>query len=118
MVTEPGASPPEPGVFDHRDNGHLTGNRELTNGVNGGVDLGAGRKHGIRNTEYPDPNYGNANDPELAKSKYDNTFERFIWERDVTQRNTPVNRESYLLISAGPDALYGTADDVINWTKR
>ena len=118
MVTNPNASPVKPGVFDHRDNGILTGNRELANGVDGGVDMGAGTKHGIRNTEYPEPQYGNVADPILEQSSYDDTFERFIWDKTVTQRNTPVNRETYLLISAGPDALYGTEDDVLNWTPR
>jgi hypothetical protein len=36
----------------------------------------------------------------------------------VTVNLLPKNRDSYLLISPGPDAKYGTADDVTNFQKN
>ncbi|MFQ5462144.1 MAG: type II secretion system protein [Phycisphaerae bacterium] len=50
-------------------------------------------------------------------SIYGNTFTRFILDPSSRGRNQAVRRDSYLLISAGPDALYGTADDVTNWQR-
>ena len=52
------------------------------------------------------------------------TFARYIIDRNmwtslspdsnVSQPMRPVNADSFLLISAGPDGLYGTNDDVSN----
>lgn len=112
MITDP--SGPRPGVYDHRENQRFTGQGTSFGGANGGanaVDLGSGAYHGIRDDEVAEPG------DDLDSSTFDDTFVRFIWDRNVTQRNTPVNRESFLLISAGNDALYGTADDVTNWTR-
>ena len=109
MITDP--SGPHPGVFDHRDNKPFTGG--LTLSGDAGVDLGNGRNHGIRDGKAAEPD----DYPNLDSPSFDDTFVRFIWDRNVTQRATPVNRESFLLISAGNDALYGTADDVTNWTR-
>jgi hypothetical protein len=53
-----------------------------------------------------------------------NTFARYIVDRNIwsslrgspvsTSPLRPVNADTYLLISAGPDGLYGTNDDVTN----
>ncbi len=114
MITNPGGTALTPGVYDHRDNQYLTGFGPLS-GAGNGIDLGAGPDHAIDWSNFPRP------DPMtvvLTTLQFDRTFERFIWNRSVTQRNEPVNRETFLLISAGPDALYGTSDDVVNWTKQ
>ena len=52
------------------------------------------------------------------KSEYLNSFERFIWDDKSTARIAPVNRRTYLLISAGPDSIYGTGDDVTNFVRK
>jgi type II secretory pathway pseudopilin PulG len=44
-------------------------------------------------------------------------FYRYIRDPKVTQYNWPYRPDSYLLISAGPDGLYGTEDDVRNFGK-
>lgn len=43
------------------------------------------------------------------------TFEAFIRDQKVTRRMWPVNAESYIIIMAGPDHLYGTIDDIKNF---
>jgi hypothetical protein len=113
MVTEPDVIP---GVFDQRDNAYYTGSD--VGGMNvAGIDMGAGKDHRIDTSIFPDP------DPsvdDLADPGYnggDPTFEQFIWDSSVPQKNVPVNRETFLLISAGADALYGTTDDVVNWAS-
>jgi len=42
-------------------------------------------------------------------------FERFTWNFKVSVTYRPYNQDKYLLISAGPDAKYGTKDDVTNF---
>jgi len=47
-----------------------------------------------------------------------NAFERFIWNAAAldTPNPLPNNKDSFILISAGPDELYGTKDDITNYT--
>jgi prepilin-type N-terminal cleavage/methylation domain-containing protein len=99
MVTNPGQ---EIGIYDWRDNALLT------------------RYPGsqLANTRYfGDADFGN-----------DGTFDGFILDRKASRRSgpndtdpiivdRPVNPDDCLLISAGPDLLFGTQDDVVNWTK-
>lgn len=113
MVTDPGNAI---GIYDQRDNQAFTGSNAGMVGT--GLDFGAGTNHTIANSQYPsiDPSSDN-----LGGSGYDTggagTFEQFIWDSSVTARNVPNRRETYLLISAGPDAVYGTGDDVTNWSR-
>ncbi|MBN1765798.1 MAG: prepilin-type N-terminal cleavage/methylation domain-containing protein [Sedimentisphaerales bacterium] len=51
------------------------------------------------------------------------TFESYIWNidtspdpRDIIAR--PYNKDSYLLIDAGPDGEYGTNDDICNFERK
>ncbi len=118
MVNRIGAAPTgHVGVYDHRDNYLLTGEKPGVEGVDLG-ELGTDKLHDIadaRSDVEPDPRppFDLEND-----AAFDKTFPKYIRDPSVKQRNTPVNRETYLLISAGPDAVYGTADDVVNWTRR
>ena len=83
-----------------------------------GIDFGSGRVgefyHRIAKTDSPDPRP--VITPETEED-YEDTFALFILDRAVTARNTPVRKNSYLLISAGADAVYGSEDDVLNWTR-
>lgn len=45
------------------------------------------------------------------------TFYHFIWNQDVETRVTPYNPDTYLLISAGYDKLFGTDDDITNFDR-
>lgn len=110
MVTNPGN---EIGIYDQRDNQAFTGS--IAGIVGTGLDFGAGTNHTIATSSHPsvDPAVSDlVNDP-----AYVDTFEQFIWDSTVTARNVPNRRETYLLISAGPDAIYGTGDDVTNWSR-
>jgi prepilin-type N-terminal cleavage/methylation domain-containing protein len=42
-------------------------------------------------------------------------FQKFIHNPKITTSQQPMNDKSYLLISAGPDGLYGTRDDITNF---
>lgn len=42
-------------------------------------------------------------------------FALYIQNMDVQAKPMPHNRDTYLLISAGPDGLFGTADDIANF---
>jgi len=45
-------------------------------------------------------------------------FENMILNPEVAMINKPYRAESYLLISAGKDGLYGTSDDICNFKKN
>jgi len=102
------------GIYNQDDNSFFTGDgfeRE-------GIDLGAGTGHRLNQfladgTEvevHSSPSETDLNDP-----IYERTFARFIWHQEIETRNEPVNKSSYLLISPGPDALWGTQDDITNF---
>lgn len=42
-------------------------------------------------------------------------FPLYITNASITARPTPHNAQSFLLISAGPDGIFGTADDIANF---
>ncbi|MBK8915900.1 MAG: type II secretion system protein [Phycisphaerales bacterium] len=46
------------------------------------------------------------------------TFQAFIKNIAVTAKHQPHNPDSYILLSAGPDGLYGTADDIANFSHN
>lgn len=109
-----------PGVYRQEDNGLVTGTINGTFGFTfGGLDFGPGQVgvnyHAMANAIAPEP------DPKtvdvLNDNTYDDSFARFILDPSVKVRHTPANSDSYLMISAGVDARYGTDDDVTNWTR-
>lgn len=119
------SSPNVAGVYDNRDNALFTGSTFLNlDGLDFGpgyVDLSANSFHrlALTNTPGPDPMLNAQGVHEiLVATNYDNTFERYLLDPSVKQRNTPVNRDSFLLISAGPDAVFGSEDDVTNWSRE
>ncbi len=117
----------EPGIFWQEDNGVITGSdSQIQN--DDGLDFGQGTEgtcnggkcyHNIAVAKVPDPPVQNYNPQTiLTDTQYDHSFFRFILDTSVKARPTPVQKDSYLLVSAGPDARYGTADDVTNWTRK
>lgn len=120
VVTDPNASI---GSYDVRDNAFLTG-CDLSGHTRDGVDFGPGKTNSyysrIARTLTPDviPNLTNGVHEILTAVAYENTFERFILDPAVTVKNRAVRPDSYLLISAGEDAIYGTSDDVTNWERK
>jgi prepilin-type N-terminal cleavage/methylation domain-containing protein len=114
-----------PGIYQQEDNGIITGTDGTTDP---GLDFGAGmvtgtggtnRYHAISNVpSIPTPvntAVGVILDP--LQTGYSDSFMRYILDPTVMARPTPVRKQDYLLISAGPDARYGTDDDVTNWTR-
>jgi len=87
-----------PAVYNLMDNALFTGNGGP------GLDLGAGNIH-------PLGQLGGYSGNEPAPR---GSFLRYVWDRKITARPTPQRADSYILISAGRDGLYGTSDDVTN----
>ena len=110
----------KPGIFWQEDNGIITGSKEGV--VNDeGLDFGAGKEadayHELFSAKSPEPTE-RIEDILTQSEDYAHSFVRFILDPSIKARPTPVQKDSYLLISAGPDARYGTADDVTNWTRK
>jgi hypothetical protein len=57
----------------------------------------------------------NPNDIKNQTKLHYQTFEQFIRDEKVSRRMWPANPKTYLIIMAGPDKLYGTADDIKNF---
>jgi prepilin-type N-terminal cleavage/methylation domain-containing protein len=112
------ATPDASGIYRQEDNGIITGTDTGTY-ANDGVDFGHGmvdgRYHDIFVNRSPLPT--DDIDTILTTEEYDGSFARFILDPSVQVRPTPVRPDSYLLISPGPDARYGTEDDVTNWER-
>ncbi len=128
MLSDPSGNPPTPGIFDQRDNAIITGT-DASGAAYTGLDFGAGdldstpgQYHQIYklNGAIPDavPTINNGVNQIYTVQAFDYSFARFILDPSIKSRNTPVNKDTYLLISAGPDLVYGTNDDVTNWTTR
>ena len=125
-MTGASGSPPRPGIYWQEDNAIITGSEGGILGEVPGLDFGAGadehgQSHWIHVALSPEPSVAqNANwlDTFLTDTTYDHSFARFIIDGSVKARPTPVQKDTYLLISAGPDAIYGSDDDVTNWTRK
>lgn len=120
-----GASATGLGVYTHQDNGIITGSDDADPYDAVGLDFGGGASHAISKVLSARPQavpafvtLGGAKvNNILTLPAYDDSFARFILDDKVKGRNTPVAKDTYLLISAGPDLLYGTDDDVTSWTR-
>ncbi len=119
----------KPGVYWQEDNSLLTGSLGGAVSPERGLDFGQGMSparqgapptnHAIADAAGEAPNGQPDQVAEiLARDALVGTFFRFIIDPSVKARPTPVNKDSYLLISAGADSRYGTGDDVVNWTKK
>jgi prepilin-type N-terminal cleavage/methylation domain-containing protein len=109
-----------PGIYRQEDNGVITGTVEGQTDA-AGVDFGAGKEgdyyHSIARAVSPDPVLPDFENAIKTTEPYNNSFARFILDSKSKSRPAPVQADSFLLISAGPDSRYGTADDVTNWTR-
>ncbi|UCF33291.1 MAG: type II secretion system protein [Phycisphaerales bacterium] len=128
MVTDPTGPP---GIYNQIDNGIVTGSDAAGVYSSSGIDFGAGKVDPSSGTSplhkivkvtgaIPEliPTFTDGVNDILTLQPYDNSFARFILDPTLKARNTPVRRDSYLLISAGSDAIYGTKDDLTNWTRE
>ena len=116
MVDWSNPSSPGSGVFSAADNALYTGMIVAVANYmpDGGMDLGAGKNHPMQLANAPK---ASPNDDSWSDPDWQGTFANLIWDRKVTARNVPVRKDSYLLISPGVDALWGTDDDLTNFDK-
>jgi prepilin-type N-terminal cleavage/methylation domain-containing protein len=112
-------SPDDFGVYDPFDNNFWTGLADEFGGItptapDDAIDMGAWFSRGEGNDFiHPLSQIGDLpNDPGPSQA---HTFEAFIRDPNLSTRVWPVNPESYLIIMAGPDHMYGTRDDITNF---
>jgi prepilin-type N-terminal cleavage/methylation domain-containing protein len=115
------------GVYRHTDNYLFTGRCSGTPASGAcdaeAWDFGAGYEHGIKYYGVYDPSDPNT----AAKPENYNTFTYFVLDRNAYEATlsksattkkptvTAVRKDSFILIGAGKDQLYGTSDDVTNF---
>ena len=108
------------GIYRQQDNAIITGSTVGTPSFTG-LDFGPGRingqYHAIAKADAPLPTE-TEKDVGDVPNQYEDSFARFIIDHSVRARPTPVRKDSYLIISAGPDNRYGTDDDVTNWDRK
>ena len=69
------------------------------------------------------PRFQRADDPSDPTKYVEGKFEYFMWNSVTSQAASdgmarPYNKDTYLLISAGPDGEYGTEDDICNFERK
>ena len=111
-----------PGVYRQEDNSIITGSKDGAESITeAGLDFGGGLNseyggyHAIAKAKGPQAD--KKVDEFIADATFENSFAKYILDSKNKARPTPVRKDSYLLISAGPDGIYGTSDDVTNWTR-
>ncbi|MFQ5806385.1 MAG: type II secretion system protein [Phycisphaerae bacterium] len=122
---DPTEDPPPIGIYTFADNGLFTGLCGNPSGGPGGCVFppwdfaGIGTELGTHKLE----NFGDPHPAQIDADIY--TFAYYILNKDVyestfdesTQTSTvvPYRRDTFILITPGPDGVYGTGDDVTNF---
>lgn len=99
---DPAATMLPKGTYVIEDNANITGNIDGGSASPWGLDLGSGVEHSLRYLE----------DAQNPKGK--GSLMRLVQDPNVAAMPRAQRPESFILVSAGPDGLYGTADDVAN----
>jgi prepilin-type N-terminal cleavage/methylation domain-containing protein len=99
------------GIYNLHDNYRFTGSQNA-NIV--GLDLGGGVNHPYATLGTAGTKPGYAQKVPIDRK----SFGYRIWDPKVTARTVPQRPDTYLLVSAGPDGLYGTGDDVTNFSPN
>lgn len=106
------------GTYYQDDNGIITGTTVGTR--QRGIDFGAGVVdgfyHAIERANSPDVTV-TVEDIYEESEMWAQTFARYIIDPRKQARQTAYRDDSYILISAGPDFRYGTADDIANFDR-
>jgi prepilin-type N-terminal cleavage/methylation domain-containing protein len=97
-----GAESPEDSIFNYNDNMWLVALGKITDG----------KAHYWADTTNP----ANSGAPAGDRSAW--AFYSYIQNPKISTGRWPYNSDSYLLISAGPDGIYGNADDITNFGSR
>ena len=128
QATDPPTAKAPPGIYRQQDNAVITGTA-IAGGSYPirGIDFGAGFVAAAGQQPYAHAitSVGRALPPNTDKwvektiddDQNKESFIGFIIDRKELARPIPVRKDSYLLISAGGDARYGTKDDVVNWSR-
>ena len=111
------------GIYNARDNGGITqgdGLCYIGGWCNHGLDFGGGVIDADGHHHYAGlPGPGTTTSPDqllsVLQSSTDRSFTRTIWNPSVVAMARPHNDKSFILLSAGPDGIFGTADDVANF---
>ena len=104
------------GVYDPFDNSFWTGLTEKFRGspTSPGKAIDMGNWFDFEgNVIHPLSQVGD--DPNLPGPSAPHTFEAFIRDQKLSARTWPANPDSYIIIMAGPDHMYGTEDDITNF---
>lgn len=108
------------GTYTQEDNGIITGS-VMGSTPYDGIDFGPGKidtlYHAMAVAESPLTTDSIDDLIMMPGTKFDNSFARFVLDDAIKARPTAVHKNKYLLISAGPDGRFGTADDVTNWER-
>lgn len=99
------------GIYHFRDNDDLVVSLDLDSSKHPLRLTASGMAHRLA-FDYPAPI--NPED-DLDPDNTDQNFAAYIRNRDIGARVTPQRPDSYLLISAGVDGVFGTADDITNF---
>jgi prepilin-type N-terminal cleavage/methylation domain-containing protein len=97
------------GIYHWADNGPLVDGDDrlrLRGGVDGHVLQAGYVAAGVSTSDV------------LSEQQYRGKFVRYITNPNIMARPEPQRPDSYLLISAGADGVYGTADDVTNFAHN
>jgi len=119
------AGPPDQqrGIYHFLDNGSLLASGANFLGVSGRGSPGAGQRvlqlrpvsatAPLHNLVY---NFGAQNTVQLGTATLTTSaFAKYIRNKNVTSKLEPQNAQGFLLITAGEDGIYGTADDINNF---
>jgi hypothetical protein len=106
-------APAEAGVYNVRDNYNIT--HAAKSNPSMGIDLGGGPKHFF--PEQPSRTNGNKwrGQRVLGTKPNVGSFSHTVWNPQASSEWAPHNPETYILLSAGPDAVFGTLDDIANF---
>lgn len=97
------------GIYTLEDNAYITGSSD------DGLDLGAGAIDTSGRHHYMAVRANTSQNPD----KWSRSFDRTIWNPAATVGGGTIARphrpDSFILISAGPDGIFGSADDIANF---
>ena len=113
---DPDAPDDAPGIFSFGDNGLFTGMYKDGKKKFAAWDfIGAGdAAHKLKEFGDYDPNDPNSISDDIYTFTY-YVLNKGVFESSGHKTATPYRRDSFMLITPGPDAIYGTKDDVKNF---
>lgn len=117
-----------PPIYRQEDNAILTGSN-ASNFQRQGCDFGSGvppERNYIHPLGLPSQAVPQVAEIDSTTGKneiytldaYTDTMASYLLDPASRGRNVPVRKDTYLLISAGDDGLYGTDDDITNWQRN